>query len=194
MTERIQCFFLTPVETEERYLRRYASSNGGDDCPVHGYHNAKAFIGTGDHDPEQSIGDNYSHESSRWPTHCDCGYEFKESDAWQLFRSRLYKCHDTNELMTLDQAPAGAMWYADWFGFKGPDGHSLVVRTPGGDWCVDSRASNCSMPDDDKHQCWVRHGTPPRITVDKNGNTCNAGAGSIGQKTYHGFLRNGYLE
>lgn len=28
----------------------------------------------------------------------------------------------------------------------------------------------------------------------KDGNTCGAGAGSIAQKRYHGFLRNGYLE
>jgi hypothetical protein len=47
------------------------------------------------------------------------------------------------------------------------------------------------MPDDGEHRCWVRHGEPPRITVDKNGPTCQAGAGSILAGDYHGFLRDG---
>jgi hypothetical protein len=39
----------------------------------------------------------------------------------------------------------------------------------------------------------VRHGTPPDVTVDKNGLTCNAGGGSIQVPGWHGFLRNGEL-
>jgi hypothetical protein len=39
----------------------------------------------------------------------------------------------------------------------------------------------------------VRHGEAPNITVDKNGVTCGAGAGSIQCGSYHGFLRNGEL-
>jgi hypothetical protein len=111
------------------------------------------------------------------------------------------------------QFGAGAMWYADWllehikniwtdadgnvrpqrYG-PGPDGRILIVQTPGGGWIIDSRASNCTMPQDNEHRCWVRHGTAPEITVDKSGNTCGAGAGSIQAGNYHGFLRNGYLE
>lgn len=115
----------------------------------------------------------------------------------------LFRRTDTGEKMTLSAAPVGAMWFADWYlpSFKGPDGHVLVVRTPPDhDWIVDSRCSNCSLPDDNDHYCWVRHGVPPDITVDKNGRTCSAGAGSLGvwnkDKTgyvWHGFLRNGYL-
>jgi hypothetical protein len=41
------------------------------------------------------------------------------------------------------------------------------------------------------HKCWVRHGEPPNHTVDKRGNTCGAGAGSILSGSYHGFLRDG---
>jgi hypothetical protein len=55
------------------------------------------------------------------------------------------------------------------------------------------RASNCTMPNDMLHRCWVRHGNPPMITVDKNGPTCGAGAGSILSGNWHGFLRNGEL-
>ncbi len=92
------------------------------------------------------------------------------------------------------------MWYADWMihtpdqkKFVGPDGHCLVVKTPGGEWMVDSVAKNCTKPGDLDHKCWVRHGTVPNITVDKVGNTCAAGAGSIIAGHYHGFLRNGML-
>ena len=94
-----------------------------------------------------------------------------------------------------DLAP-GAMYFADWYQRKGPDGHHLIVRTPGGLWHVDGRASNCTRKGDDLHRCWVRHGEAPNVTVDKNGDTCECGC-SIGQgegyRDYHGFLRNGEL-
>lgn len=75
----------------------------------------------------------------------------------------------------------------------GPDGRTLFVVTPGGVWNVDERASNCTLPNDNEHYCWVRHGIPPMVTVDKVGKTCAAGAGSIMMGKYHGFLRNGKL-
>lgn len=43
------------------------------------------------------------------------------------------------------------------------------------------------------HRCWVRHGVPPDIHVDKNGVTCGAGGGSIAYPGFHGFLHNGYI-
>lgn len=115
--------------------------------------------------------------------------------------------------------PVGAMWYSEYQGDhfpKGPadyhphivpegrnkpaqpsymfqSGPHLHVMTPGGEWNIDSRASNCTLPYDYEHRCWVRHGEPPNITVDKNGRTCAAGAGSIQCGTYHGFLRAGEL-
>lgn len=52
---------------------------------------------------------------------------------------------------------------------------------------------NCTMPYDYEHRCWVRHGEPPAITVDKQGHTCAAGAGSIQCGSYHGFLEDGAL-
>lgn len=72
-------------------------------------------------------------------------------------------------------------------------GRHLWVQTPGGSWCIDSRASNCTLPYDYEHRCWVRHGDPPVVTVDKHGLTCSAGAGSIQCGSYHGFLQNGRL-
>lgn len=112
--------------------------------------------------------------------------------------SHQYWDPEKDEVYFLKDAPVGAMWDATWYHgvdyLTGPDGHSYMVRTPGGDWCIDSKASNCTRKDDNVHKCWVRHGEAPNLTVDKNGNTCSAGAGSIQCGNYHGFLRNGYLE
>jgi hypothetical protein len=74
----------------------------------------------------------------------------------------------------------------------------LVVIVPNNagsptEWMIDSRCSNCTMPDDRTHRCWVRTGVPPLITVGKGGVTCAAGAGSIAAPGYHGMLENGVL-
>lgn len=98
--------------------------------------------------------------------------------------------------------PPGAMFYAH-ASYQprnpGPDGRWLIVVTPGGQWDIDAKANNCTMPDDWEHHCWVRHGVPPEITVDKNGHTCGCGCSigigdGNGGYRYHGFLRNGFLE
>ena len=78
-----------------------------------------------------------------------------------------------------------------WDNHKGA--HLFAILPNGEQWCIDSRASNCGLPDDKLHRCWCRHGEPPEITVDKNGNTCNAGAGSILMGSYHGFLQGGHF-
>jgi len=69
-------------------------------------------------------------------------------------------------------------------------------RADTGEWPLDHRASNCTRPDDKVHRCWVRHGRPEDGTlhVDKNGDTCAAGAGSIIMHGgWHGFLHHGEL-
>ena len=106
---------------------------------------------------------------------------------------------ETGEHYSWETLPVGAIYlepipykYHNGMGI-GLDGQSVVVRTPGGFWNIDSRASNCGRSEDDTHRCWIRHGEIPNITVDKNGDTCNAGAGSISIGGYHGFLRDGYL-
>jgi hypothetical protein len=121
-----------------------------------------------------------------------------------------YQRSDTGEEHEFPhQFSPGAMFYCPWIEnrikrnkpddpFKGDyhlgnDGRVLAVITPGGQWIIDSRCSNCGSPNDNEHHCWVRHGGPPNITVDKNGLTCSAGAGSIQCGHYHGFLKNGEL-
>lgn len=131
---------------------------------------------------------------------CACGYVFTEGDHRATESSLVYRRTDTGEILTLSEAPIGAMWDCTWFSGTpyhrpGADGVHLCVRTPGGTWEVDGRASNCTRPDDDAHRCWVRHGDvrAGEIHVDKNGDTCSAGAGSILQGGYHGFLHNSHL-
>jgi len=74
------------------------------------------------------------------------------------------------------------------------DGQHVICTLPPNrhPWNIDGRASNCDMPDDRAHRCWVRHGSPQDGTlhVDKAGHTCKAGAGSIQVEGYHGHLHN----
>jgi hypothetical protein len=94
----------------------------------------------------------------------------------------------------------------DWDNCSGT--HVTVILPTGDSWCPDRRASNCGSPDDRTHRCWVRHGPLDRLTVDKNGDTCIAGAGSIQtyeskimvddeevvlRQAWHGFLHDGVL-
>jgi len=203
----VPCFLITKTDRVRRKLRRYFSAPDWKQqiCPIHGsMHNASAIVDVVP-DTDQASGDSWPHDDPRWPKVCDCGqYNFTEQDHWQLFIEHLFR-RDTGEEHTLREAPPGAMWYADWMIegvdqskhgnlYRGPDGHCLMVRCPDGhDWCVDSRCSNCTLPNDNIHKCWVRHGTPPNITVDKNGVTCAAGAGSILTPKWHGFLTSGVL-
>lgn len=116
---------------------------------------------------------------------------------------RLYKRQDTSELLTLKEIPVGGIyragWYEEYIGkemLSGPDKESWVCVISGSyHWLIDGRASNCTMKDDTKHNCWCRHGNAPDFTVNKNGITCAAGAGSIvAPDGWHGYLRNGFLE
>jgi hypothetical protein len=200
----IPVFFIEPTDQERASLRRYRSSSEGK-CGASGMGYCNAHFPLGDRPVSASFSFGTKAEAlafdTRWPTHCACGYEFSDHDSWQDFARRLYRRIDSGELMTLQDAPVGACWNADWMidresnRYRGPDGRCLVVKTPGGEWMIDSRASNCTMPNDDTHRCWVRHGRPEDGTlhVDKNGHTCAAGGGSIVAGSYHGFLHNGQL-
>lgn len=226
----IRCVFLEPSTRCEESLRRFTM--GADKCPATGgHHKAEAAIGrrraraSDASRVEQGGGDD-----ARWPTHCACGYAFTAGDAWQRNTHRLYRPSDGGALVTLRDAPTGAMWWATWLegnaAYTGRDGRALTVRCPGRhDWLVDARASNCDSPctrcgkpyhahagglcnpkdgypedgsnhySDTRplHKCWCRHGEPPDVHVDKVGETCGAGAGSIAYPGWHGFLHHGAL-
>lgn len=203
-----KCFLIVPTGKVRRSLRRYRASS--DKCPQH----EKGFSFCNAHSPldviewEQGIcnglrpGETMP-DRSLFPTNCEaCGRAFLPEDRFQVFDNRLYRSADTGEEITLSDAKPGAMYDADWLSgipeYGGPDGKCLHVILPNGrPWHIDGRASNCTLPNDKAHRCWVRHGEPPMISVDKNGLTCAAGGGSIasgeGANHYHGFLRQGFL-
>jgi hypothetical protein len=212
-----QTYWLEPTDLVAWGLRRYSSSDGaGLDCE-HGYHQALVYL-----DSRQAVWNEYDGHKSlayrglldesdpRWPKVCQAcnDYEFRDGDTWQDWQELIYQRPDTGQQYVLHtnagaddlgipSAPPGACWNAWWMpsAWKRPDGIYLMVRLPNGhDWNVDSEASNCTRKGE-PHECWVRHGDPREchVTVDKNGDTCAAGAGSIQGGDYHGFLQNGVL-
>lgn len=195
-------------------LRIYWGDSRNRECPVKGYHNAEKYL-TDSPDPEDRkfAGQPKDHaDPAEWPTHCDgCGAPVpagfflneshragEHSPQYQVFYRRLYNTASGKpEPGDVYWAP----WYHDedkqyrcqWDNCDDPRGHLIVILPNGAEWDVDSRASNCDMREDRTHRCWVRHGEPPNLHVDKSGHTCNAGAGSILNGNYHGFLHNGEL-
>lgn len=189
----VPVFYCVPSGRERQYLRRYITRDTNI-CPgPAGYHNARTFL--------QDIKESddvppWPHADQRWPIKCSgCDYEFTDDDYWQVFRETIYIRTDAKTpILRSDNIP-GMMWDAYWFSQKGPDGKALAVILPNGkEWSIDQRASNCTLPDDTTHRCWIRKGKPPYITVSKDGVTCKAGAGSIKSGDYHGFLRNGVFD
>lgn len=195
---KYKCFLLSPTDRVKVYLRRYVAYGN---CENSSYHQAMQFIEALSMPGENLAGDLtsmglYDRDDPRWPEKCEhCGHLFRYSDVKQVYARRIYVDSDGNEF-DLENPPIGAMYYIPHFknypSMCGPDGNSLTVMTPGGPWNIDSQANNCTRPGE-VHKCWCRHGTPPSVTVNKNGNTCSAGAGSIQLKDYHGFLTDGWL-
>ena len=210
----IKIFYLQPTDRERQWLRRYSAREG---CTGVGRSYCEGMFELGEADILYTS-DGYIDASGRrkpptsdprWPTKCaHCARPFEASDTYQLFGRQLYIRESDGFRCTLENAPAGACWDAWWISERrkdgptgcgchiGPDHRSLIVKCPDGhDWLIDGRASNCTRKHDNKHHCWVRHGKPEDGTlhVDKNGDTCQAGAGSIMTPKWHGFLHNGHL-
>lgn len=218
----IKVFWLEPTDRASIELRRFVRSSDGTCAGPYGYHNASRPIGKQplEYSDQERNGRRYikgdredvAHDDPRWPSTCDgCGYVFVNADHWQVNQEQIYRRPDTGEEWPIRHAPLGAMWDAWWMphNHRGLDGICLLVKTPGGDWMVDSEASNCTDKAIDHpksegeltwhertHFCWVRHGDPRtgNVHVDKlGGPTCGAGSGSILIGGYHGFLHHGYL-
>lgn len=183
----IECFMVEPSATKTVTLRRYAAEVRSESCP-NGYHNANRtvvdselwdgdpdFLGWGGPPRDFPITD------VRWPEKCDaCDYEFDPEDHWQENHERHWIAAD-GRVFGNRKLPPGAMYWADWSGYEGPDGRCLAVALPpnGGDdiWLIDGPASNSDTP-------WTRTGTPPNVTARP----------SIATSRYHGFLTDGVLE
>jgi hypothetical protein len=201
-------YLIEPSGFATRSLRRFARGDSKT-CPHpsnYGYHNAETP--DGDVSCRLEYIERYQgrfwvyseppeppHDDSRWPTACACGYTFTADDAFQVFHDTIYRRVDgTNERILLRDNPPGAMYYSEWHMCHHEprcEKHLFAICPDGRTWEIDGRCSNCGSPNDRTHRCWVRHGEPPMITVDKAGVTCNAGAGSIATGTYHGSLQNG---
>lgn len=216
----IKCFWMEPTGYERVWLRRFKHREGSA-CPLPaGYHDHMVWLKDRPlrrDDHLMDAADDYdrpSDDAVSWPTHCDCGYAFQSIDKRQVFNLPLYSGAPDGLLYALRDAPAGAMWDAEWAHqwewMVGPDGMSLTVKLPNGhDWCVDQEASNCDKTQwlpvpgvansrrwgGRTHYCWVRSGDPKlgTVHVSKSGVTCGAGAGSILSGSYHGYLHHGHL-
>jgi hypothetical protein len=209
-------FWIEPTDRVAVGLRRYHSPRGAGFTCEAGYHSALVFTGEAagvwrydDGGRTLDVQPAVAHDDPRWPATCACGYAFTAEDTWQGWQELIYRRADTGQEVTLrqrqasdvggpDPAPPGAMWDAWWMSqrWRGPDGIALTVRLPNGsDWMVDAEASNCTRKGDRTHRCWIRHGDPKAgsVHVDKDGDTCAAGAGSIQSGDYHGFLHHGIL-
>lgn len=189
----MKAIFIKEIGTRD-FLRIY----WGDSCKDGGCHNAMKFLKDSDKIADWNFaGEVKDYPESEWPIHCEsCGdlipkYTTKFKLNHQVFTKRLYNTPSGDP-------EAGNIYYNHWlpedFYWDNHKGPHLECLVPNGEfWNIDSRASNCTMPNDRTHRCWVKHGNPEdgTIHVDKNGLTCNAGGGSIQTKNYHGFLHNG---
>lgn len=182
-------------------------------CPAGGsYHDARFEIARSDNKWDEKLGGTLEdhRDDPRWPVKCDgCGklaplapYENSlEIVTHQIFRRKLFNTKS-------GEPEPGDLYYVDygcweddrqycvsgWSNCSGKHLHCVLPNKT--TWDIDSRASNCTRREDKTHRCWVRHGIPEKgeiIHVDKNGNTCQAGAGSIAVTGFHGFLHNGIL-
>jgi hypothetical protein len=181
------CFMAERTNRYQRELRRYVSDRN-EPCVGGGmpYHNAVRPLDIVDAPESDANLDGSSTvefcpmTDIHWPVACACGYLFKPSDEWQWNQHRLYRRPGSKQGFTLAHAPVGAIWTADWMQWDGPDGHSLVVQTPGGEWWIDGPSGN---NDGTRGPSWTRQGVPPAITVRP----------SILMPNFHGFLTNGIL-
>lgn len=163
-----------------------------------GIHNAYTPLGDkpGANDDWDAFGKVEDYPDERWPTACaHCGAAVPAETPGifqqrQVSVSRLYDSPsgdpEPGDVYRIDWHDAGECPY--WDNCNGT--HVYAILPNGHTWDVDGRASNCTMPQERTHRCWVQTGSleDGSLHVDKNGHTCAAGAGSIAVTGYHGFL------
>ncbi len=189
----IECFLLEPTNRFWVYLRRY-STHTKHPCTGGGYHNAETLVAEIESETVPVCHDaGTDHLDPRWPTQCGrCSYTFADEDTWQFCYEGQYLGPNGQKYTTkgplhakvdksLD-APPGAIWRAPWLeecGIKGPDGKCYILRTPGGDWIIDTSTS-----------CWTRTGEAPRLSAQPS---IVMGEKPDGSCLYRGVLQDGAL-
>jgi hypothetical protein len=183
---QITCVWFERVPEIARFYRRYGRTNECEWKPgVLSYCNACVPM-----DVVPLAGEDIDiqpmppKDDPRWPTKCErCGYEFVDSDPWQVFSDWRFKNTETNSILNFRDLPVGAMYHTHWYGdeMRGPDGLALTVilpdRTP---WCIDGYAHNNGVRTPNG---WTRTGTPPKVSANP----------SIMTPGYHGWLKDGVL-
>lgn len=175
-----------------------------------GCHNAYTFLRDV---PELSawkaFGNREDYPAEQWPTqckHCGAPVPSPEQLVKQVGWTGIQMNHQVSS-SRLYNSPSGEPENGDMFESTWHDAcdcpywdncngiHLQVILPNGVHWDVMSRASNCTLKEERTHRCWVIQGSykDGTITVDKNGHTCSAGAGSIDVPGWHGFLRDGNL-
>lgn len=196
MGDQVRCYLLERTDKVRHSLRRFCWTEQAP-CPSsrRGYHNAERVIGTLHpmNDRDRTSGDLHPHHDDRWPVHCEaCSYMFRDTDPWQRQAKPLYAHPSTGDLLTLDEAQPGAMWWADWYGDDsrseaskgaGLSGPHLIVRLPGNwDWDIDGPSSNGAG--------WTRTGEAPNVTARPSIGVPEPRGGGW---RYHAFLTDGIL-
>lgn len=171
---------------------------------IPGMHNAYAEIGDrlGSTD-FGGFGVESDYAEEKWPISCkDCGAPVPaRSEPKAVGERGIYLTRQVS-VSRLYDSPSGQPEPGDvyWMDYHYPgecpfwdncNGDHLWAILPNGHtWDIDGRANNCTQKEEKTHRCWVRTGTPEagNVHVDKNGHTCEAGAGSIAVPGWHGFL------
>lgn len=176
------------LATVTHQVRNYFATWDGPRDSVHNLHQASRA----DTEPIAADSEVEPRIETGWDGACDtCGQPIPWDDDTLRSSAGVLRVYDTPSGKL---EPGCLYWVDDYRGrcsarWTNCDGRHLHGVLPNGHrWDIDSRASNCGSPDDTEHRCWVRHGEPPNVHVDKNGLTCTAGAGSILAGDYHGFL------
>jgi len=192
----LQCRLIEPVGWRARIIALWDGecSNGGK---LHSGRVVVDEIGDPAANPEcGGMLQKYA-DDPRWAMQCgrcgaDAPADVKRSFGWRRFYDTTSGKPEPGDMFWVPCTSITTEWGC--FHWDNCEGQHLHVVLPNGDeWDVDGRASNCTMPDDKTHRCWVREGDPPNVTAGKSGHTCSAGAGSIASGGWHGFLRDGKL-
>lgn len=171
-----------------------------------GIHNAYSELGVKlDTEDFKAFGSEENYSNELWPTACQaCGVKVPlnvpepiqvDEEGYrlvkQVFVSRFYDNESGSpqigDIYQLKHEDRSCIYWDNCDGI-----HTYGLLPNGHTWDINSRASNCTLKDDRTHRCWVATGSVFDGTLDvgKNGNTCDAGAGSIQAGSWHGFLRN----
>lgn len=184
----------TPCRLVDRVGHLYEQGASWGQCGDRGAHHSRQIVA------ETSIAGAWDPRIDwSWrPTPCTvCGAHYDRSEI-RRFAGRPWKwstedghLHPGDMYWQPHYYDSQDCWPSGWTNCPGV--HLNVMLPNRHSWDIDSRASNCTLPTETTHRCWIREGTPPKVTAGKAGHTCSAGAGSIRSGDYHGFLRDGVL-